>query len=420
MVEINIIYFINIYIMREYFKFVGMDKIMINQLNTRISNIITAILEVDNENDESFIYNIIKKRIKKVLHNKFHALRARQVLTNLDYYYYTKTKSDKLADKIVKKTDKYLNHLELGEILVSSNLSAIILVHKNAIIITCTHLFFDGINLVKLFGNCLDSPVFNSEIIPKFNYYPTITELKLIPGIIGYLRSFSKKKLTYDSDWKTGLKENLIPLQIKRYNYNLYNIKKIKEYLNMHYKFGFTNTIAIIFALYTFENITKNTFNIGLLTGFLNEERFNNFSCLIVNLKRKENWNKISLFEKIDHISKQFDYANKSYAKSSIGYNYLITNIYNISINANNFIDVLISVAPTTEPVLFNKKPASIKYIDMYGTSMALYVGCYTINEDVIFTVYSRSNDINLDKKDTLQIDEILKAIQSKTIISIN
>lgn len=401
--------------MREYLKFTGQDKIMINQLNTRISNTITTCIEVNSENNESFLYNTIKKRIKKVLNDKVHPLRARQDLTNLDYYYYTKIKSDKLADKIVKKSDKYLTHLELGELLVNSNMSAIIFIYRNLIYTSCTHLFFDGINMFKLNEICLDSPVLNYKIIPKFYYYPTLTELRLIPGFIGYIRSLSKRKLTYDSDWKSGLKKDLTPIQIKYYNYNLCNIKKIKEFLNLHYKFGFSNIITIIIALYTFENITKNTFNLAILTGFLNETHFNNFSCVIINLERKENWNKISLLDKIHHISKQFDYVNKSYAKSSIGYNYLITNIYNINIRANKFIDVLVSVGPSTEPVIFNKKPAKIKCMDMYGTSMPLYAGCFTNNDTINFELINRSNDINLNIKNTLQIDEIFKVCKTDT-----
>jgi hypothetical protein len=390
--------------MRKYYEFVGLDKLMITPLDNPTT--ISSCIEINNQNKESFIYNTVKKRIKKVLHNKHHILRARRDLTNLGFYYYTKTKADKLADKIVKITDKYLTHLELGKLLISSNMSAIILIYKNILFIAVIHLFFDGINSAELMGICFDNHILDYNLIPKYSYYPFITEFKLIPGIIGSLRSLTKRKLSVDSNWKT----ELLPIQKKYYNNKLCNIKQIKEYLNVQYKFGFSNIIAIIVALYTFENITKNTFNMGILAGFINETRFNNYSCIIINLKRKENWNKISLLDKIHHISKQIDYVNKSYAKTSIELYYLITNKYNFNFYTNDLLDVLVSCLPTTNPWVFNNKPVKVIQTEMYSTSMPLYIGCGTNNDNVLFSINNRSNDINLDINDTLQIDEILTA----------
>jgi hypothetical protein len=94
---------------REYFLLKGQDKLMNTKLEQRISNTMSATIVVNEENDNTNIYNTIIKRIERALRNERHFLRARQNLSNLEEYYYTQESSDKLAKKIVKKNDKYLH-----------------------------------------------------------------------------------------------------------------------------------------------------------------------------------------------------------------------------------------------------------------------------------------------------------------------
>ena len=56
-------------------------------------------------------------------------------------------------------------------------------------------------------------------------------------------------------------------------------------------------------------------------------------------------------------------------------------------------------------------KDAELNNMEMYGTTMPLYMGFWTSNDNVNSTITSRSNDIDLNKKDTLQIDEICRII---------
>ncbi len=77
----------------------------------------------------------------------------------------------------------------------------------------------------------------------------------------------------------------------------------------------------------------------------------------------------------------------------------------------NNMVDVLVSCGPTPKPCKFNGKDANLELIEMYGTSMPLYLGFWTSNDFVKSSVFNRSNDIDLTRMDSLQIDEIVNQI---------
>ena len=393
---------------REYFLLKGQDKMMITSLEQRISNTISCYIIVNPENSQEFIYKTIVKRIERVLRKETHYLRARQNLNNSDEYYYTQEKSNRLAKKIVQLSDKYLTHLELGKILAKSGMSVIIRVYKNSFFIAVTHLFIDGLHFAEIIGICLDNQIVDYSVIPKFNYIPGLIEASVIPGIIGSVKSLSTRKLSVDRKWNT----HLYPIQRKYYTNEMCDIKQIKGYLtNLYGKFGFSATLAVISGIYTFENIKKDEINIGIVAAFINDERFNNFSSFIIKLKRPHNWSSISLIQKVNDISCQIDCAINSYGKSLTIINYLITNVYNLDIYTNDMIDVLVSCAPAQNRCVFNGEDAELELVEMYGTSMPLYIGFWTNNDCVKTCAFSRSNDIDLNTN--LQIKKIVKEINS-------
>lgn len=385
----------------------GQDKLMSTTLEQRISNTLTCSLTVNIENSPEFIYNAVVERIQSVLENLKHFLRARQ---HFDQYYFTQQKSKQLAEEIVHKSDKYLTHLELGEILVKSGFSAIVVIYQNFILIAATHVFVDGLHFAELIGTCLDNSIIDYSVIPKFNYVPFLTEASTLPGILGSVKSLTKRKLSVDSDWKT----ELMPLEKKKYSNKIGNVKQIKGYLNTKFnKFGYSATLAVISGIYTFENTTKNEINVGIAAAFINDTRFNNFSSFIIHLNRPANWCNISLVDKLNDVAKQIDYAINSYGKSSTVINYLITNVYNLNLYTNNFIDVLVSCAPTQKHCSFNGKDADLEQIEIYGTSLPLYLGFWTANSNVVTSVFSRSNELKLNNMNSLQIDEIMEEINA-------
>ncbi len=393
---------------QQYFLLKGQDKLMNTSLEQRISNTCSCCIMVNEENSSDTINETIVKRIKRALRDEKHYLRARQNLDNLDYYYYTQENPDRLAKKIVRKSDKYLTHIDLGKILVKSGFSAIIVVYKNSFFIAATHLFVEGLKFSDLIGLCLDKQIVDYDIIPKFKYIPGLIEASVIPGIIGSVMSLSERKLSVDRKWN----EKLYPIQQKFYSNKLSDVRKFKEYLNRKFnKFSYSATLAVISGIYTFENIIKDEINIGIVAAFINNARFNNFSSVIIALKRPTNWKNNSLLENAMDIAYQIDYAVKSYGKSSLVINYLATNVYNFNIYATSHIDVIVSCAPTSKPCVFNGKDADINIVEMFGTTPPLYLGFWTSNEDVKLSASTRSNDIDLNKMDSLQIEEVIGEI---------
>ena len=140
---------------------------------------------------------------------------------------------------------------------------------------------------------------------------------------------------------------------------------------------------------------------------FKNKKRFNNWSSFIVNLTRPTNCQ--TIYEELLDIAKQIDNAIKKHAQSSIVLNYLITNVYNMNIFTNNYIDVLVSCIPSNNVILFNGTKANINRFDMYGTTLPLFMCFGTSNENVNAFVCSRSSDVNLNNQSSLEIDNILK-----------
>ena len=60
---------------------------------------------------------------------------------------------------------------------------------------------------------------------------------------------------------------------------------------------------------------------------------------------------------------------------------------------------------------MFHGRDASFWHVVMCGTTVPMYIGFYTSNEIVRTGVISRSHDLHLETKDTLQIDEMNEQI---------
>ena len=89
------------------------------------------------------------------------------------------------------------------------------------------------------------------------------------------------------------------------------------------------------------------------------------------------------------------------------------TNVYNLNIYAVDYLDVVVSCAPTPKPLMFNGKPADCALNEFYGSSPPLYLGFWTSNDVVKLAAFSRSNDIDLNKMDKLPIEEIVDQCES-------
>jgi len=385
----------------------GQDALMICPLEHRIGNTLTCCIEVSKVNSRKGICKTLTQRIGHVLTDPSHYLRARQNLRDMRYYYYTQEDARRLAKRIIRRSDRFLTHLELGGMLVQSEMSAIICVHKNTFSIAVTHLFIDGVHMADLIGLCLDQPIIDWNAIPTFRYTPVLQEVSLLPGMLGMMSSISGRQLSVDSDWKY----ERTPIQHKKYATRLCRIKRLKEYLNTRHTppFGYTATLAVISAIYVLENCTKDSLNVGLAAGFQSETRFNNFSAAIIHVRRPSEWQSASLLDKVHAVAMQVHRAMTSHGKASALVNYLVTNVYNVNWYTNDLVDGLVSCAPTPGRAMFHGREASLTHVEIFGTTVPLYIGFWTSNACVRINAFSRSRDLQLERRDTLQIDEMLE-----------
>ena len=389
-------------------KFRGQDVSMITSREHRIGNTIFVCLSVDETNNSIYIYDKLLLKIINILNNSKHPFRARQ--HDDQHYYYTTTKSEILARQIVKIIDYEPTHLELGQMLIDEDLTFIYRIYKNNIYMASTHLFFDGIQFGKCVQYITDKDFFDLKLIPDFKYYPIITELSILPSIFKMIVNMPKRNLSYDVSWKT----NRMPHCIKKYIFELSDFMLFKRYLETCFdnKIGFSTVMSILCTLFILEYTDKNKITIGLVSAFNNPKRFNNFAACTININRSKNWNKINNIEKIQNIAKQIIYSLEQYGKAQSLLIYLITNIYELNFYANNYVDCLISGFPSRFPILYNNKPVIITGVELLGTSMPMYIGYGSSNNQMRIFINSRSYDIKLKDDTPFILDSLLEDIK--------
>jgi hypothetical protein len=391
----------------ELYKFRGQDKSMLTEYKHRISNTLSVCISVDESNTDIIIYKRTLYNIRKLLKNPKSNFRAKQY--DEEHYCYNDMKTNKLSKKIIKICDSKLTHLELGQILVDTELSCIFRIYKNFIFVAVTHVFFDGISIAKLFKIVFDKDPTDLSVVPVLKYYPIITELPIIPKTFQLLTHLPKRNLSYDACWK----EERIPLFTKHYSIEKSKLFQIKRYLEKKHdgKYGFSASLAVISVLFVFKYTNKNKISIGLTSAFNNTEHFNNFSACILIIERPYDWQNMNTKEQLINIGQQVNNALFSYGKEQSLLFYLISNIYEFNFYANHYIDCIVSCAPIRFPVIFNDKPAKIENMEIYGTSMPLYMGYWTNNDYLNVDIFSRSYDLKLKETTPFIIDKLVKNI---------
>ena len=328
---------------RKRFLLTGQDALINTSIEHRFGNTLTSVIEVNKSISHECMCRTLTKRIGCVLRNPSHYLRARLDLPDMRYFYYTSEDAHRLTKRIIRRSNRRLTHFELGEMLVQSEMSAIICTYQNTFSIAVTHLFVDGVHLSELIGLCLDHPIIDWSVIPTFRYTPVFQEVALLPGLIGMMSSLSRRCLSVDSDWK---RERHF-IQQKQYTNRLDSIKRLKEYLNTRHQpsLGYSAVLAVISALYALENSTKDSgkeaLNVGLVAGFQNETHFNNFSAILIPMRRPREWQAASILDKVHAVAAQVHRAITSHGKTSALISYLVTNVYNVNFYTNDLVDVL-------------------------------------------------------------------------------
>ena len=401
--------------MLNNYNFWGTDLIL-NSTKNRVFNTITATIKIFNNNyKQEDIYKIIIKKLAIDLLDKKHILRARFNPSNYKLYYYTDENSQDLVKKIVNISNHKPNKFDLGNILVDSNMSAIIYVYKTSIYIAVTHSFFDVLSLFKLIEGFLDNQIINSKTIPKFEYYPIISELTTLKDIPKILNNIIilPRNLSIKNNEETPMEKYIQYEKIK-------NIKYIKNFLNTKYNgFSFSTTISVILSLYIFENINKTKLKVNIIVGFkktneifnLSNHIFNNISIITIDLNKSENWHYLSIYNKFIFIAEQINNAIKTYAQSQIKLIYTLNNLYNfpyfLNKDSNTNSPDLIITGVKVEKSTFDNYPIKIS-IDHISVNAPCYIGYINEGNNIKFQIYNNSADIK-NNIQSLKIKDIIK-----------
>jgi hypothetical protein len=407
----------------KLYKFKGQDKALLTEYEDRISNTLTACMSVDKENSPEFINKRFLKKIREHLQDEFSILRARQY--DDKHYYYDDEDANTYSRKLIKISNKKLSHLQLGKILVKTNVPFLIRIYNNIIYYTANHVFLDGLNFAKLVCIGLDENPIDTSIFPNFSYIPLFTEAVILTKLIPIMINIPKRNLSYYHHWQTHRK----PFLIKEYKFSLIDFTKIKRFIEnllkdnlKNGKFGFSATLTVLIALFVFKYTDKKELSIAfpmgipngtvsrlaLTTAFQNDKTFNNFSAVLLIVKKTDNWELLSHKSKIEIISNQINDALISYAKEqSLGI-YLFTNIYEFKFYTNKHADIVFATFPFKEKIVFNEKTANIDKVEMYGTSMPIYIGCFSKNGDIYMNMFSRTYDFKITTKTPFILDELL------------
>jgi hypothetical protein len=398
---------------RSTFQFHGIDKRFNTSLDNRHINSATVRIGTHTSNSQEFIYNTLVKRVKVALEDNRHVLRARQMLNDLDYYYYSDEPPQELARKIVRKSNRALSHCEMSTRLVESGMSANIWVHSHAFFLATSHLFIDGMRILEILGLCLDGPICDYTVVPRFDYVPLITEASTILELYSMCRPLSFCKFSYDCPAEK------VPPRMYYFSDRLCHLKIIKAYLNTRYdRFSFSATLATIAAIYTLDRTVKQEFNLAILTAFVDDSHFNRFSSIIIRVKRAVHWEHLRQMERLHAVSCQIDTALRSYGKSAAILQYMIGNIYDYRMNITDLVDVCVSISPTPLKWLFSGKTARISHMTLGTSHTPLYMGFVTENKSLRTFVNNRSKDISIPKCDILPIAQLaheIRCLQSDT-----
>lgn len=378
-------YLINLYFFYVKTDFViGQDYQMVVSPDEEHTNY--PIVYFDFKNNIKDIYEIIINKTKKNLTKRNHPLRL-SINNNQSKFEYLNSTSQEIIDyTFCKIKDK--NELSEEEIInqTSENPNKVkFFIHDKGYIVSFSHLFYDGINAFKVSQDYCDN--YDKISLPFFTYIPIYFEYLLIKSGMKYLFNPIHKNLSYDSK----LSRNV------HYEVDLNQFKKLKNKMNKKVNFSF---LLISLQLYSIFNAADNNLNkltIGIVMAFSNKTRRNNFTALPVVINKPES--DLDIMSYIKNILNQIEtqyHENNHYITSF----YTFTNIYDLNVKVNSFIDFLVSGFPMCKNNNFcidSVELESTKTI-FRNTSMPIYMYHMSDLNKIYISYNIKTNEIDTKK----------------------
>ena len=268
----------------EYFyfnknKFIGQDKLL------EYNNYCISKWKLEEKDNNLYDYIIDKYRNEfdnpkskfrlKVIDNRIFSY-SNDTIDNIISYSFEKIISiDDLNNyQVIEKTLKKFNRNKL-----------LFLIGNDGFIFCCSHLFIDWLSNRNLC--CIISDCNESFELPNINYLPIKNELITLYLSTKMLKFISKKRnLKFDYDWNFDIKKDKLKLVKNNINTNV--IKKIKHEIEneTNKKISFVIVVSALQIYSIFESSNVKKLNFGIVYGFINNNRFNNFTVIIIEVKK--------------------------------------------------------------------------------------------------------------------------------------
>lgn len=374
-------------------RIIGQDRLFVMSEELEFTNYPMVVFNLEKEHDN--LYDYFTDRYRPYINDKKSRMRLQ--LVNNNYYTYSTESTDEIMKYTFEKIDtvKDVDKTYIAKSTTKNSNKIKFLIANDGFIVSMSHLIHDGISTFNSIIKIMD---INKQLkLPYYQYVPIYNETIMIKNIF---KSFSflnlKKNLSYDYPWKKSSNCKLV-----KSTTNVKIIKKLKKYISESYDhISFPVIFSAIQCLSIFNSTKKNCLTIAIVVGFKNDTRFNNFTALPVVIDRPDNWESLNS-ENFKNIAVDFiNKLNKKIEenKHMVPTIYSLTNIYDITIQVNNYIDILFSGIPmcinhqqSIDGININKVSGTMPY-----HNMPIYVLYLSDFNNVHTTTHIRTNDVDI------------------------
>jgi len=344
-------------------------------------------------------------------------LRARQDPKNFNAYTFTTLVPSRLSRKLVVPTTKNIEdlltrtkrtsqsideeravdvHFELTKMLQNKRRAALWVVSGQQYFCVVSHAFVDGVRMAELASMPLDMAMFNNTTIPPFLYIPLVSECmcvqKMDTSSLWNRFLHRHRTLTVDYPFRTFSRPDMSTTHC-----SIDALKTLKRVLEKRHgrKISMRFVVTAFVVRLVFLCTSSHSVNIGIVGAIRPicsaTSHFNNFTAGIAHIVRPATWDTLAAFQQLCCVVAQLVRDEDTMNSLALGL-YIATNVHDLDVYGNNFLDCLVSCAPPTQSAnsTLLGHSVSIQNPMMVRTTLPLYVGCMSTNNVMHFHLFSR------------------------------
>lgn len=373
----------------------GQDKFMIMSPESEYKNYPMVKFKLNKSHKN--LFDFIIEKYKFLIVEKKSVFRRKYI--DEDTFSY----SDETADEIINYTFNKLESVNKcnKSIIVKNtikNSNKISLwIANDGFIICASHLLHDGTSLLNTTAYLSDNKALIN--LPVFYYIPVFNEIKTIYDMCrGYYDGIPKRNLSLDYPRDSTDYHNMIKTKIQ-----ISYIKELKSLASssLKEKVSFALVFSAIQTFVLFQSSKKERLTVGIVVGFKNTNRFNNFTAIVLDIKRPVDlsYNTDNLLLLIEEMHKEG--KRKMY---QIPLFYSLTNVYNLPIYLNKTIDVLFSGIPMCQTIQHSIDNIEIGdvFVTMPYHTSPVYIFNISDTKYIYITQHFRTKDIQIKEVENI------------------